>query len=116
MEKTGTSINTSLKEIEHLIGMTYFMGLVQMPNLRSYWENELFFTSVANVMARNHFLKLLTLLHFVNNNSVKEEDKSDKLWKLRPWLESLKVNFLKISPQNFNQWMKSWCLSRVDQA
>jgi hypothetical protein len=101
VEKTGTSINTSIQEIEQVFGMIYFMGLVQMPNLQSYWENELSFGSVANVMPRNHSLKLLTLLHFVNNNNVADEDKQDKLWKLRPWFKYLKANFLKIPSKEF---------------
>ena len=101
VEKNGSSINMTCMELEKLIGMIFYMGLVNMPNLRSYWESELRYEPVANVMARDRFLKLLTLLHFVGNNEVSDEEKVDKLWKLRPWFEALRQNFLKIPPKEF---------------
>ena len=101
VDKTGSSINTTVQEIEQLIGVIYYMGLVHMPNLRSYWENEICFERASNVIARNRFLKLLTLLHFVNNYTVTDEEQKDKLWKLRPWFESLRTNFLQIPLKEF---------------
>ena len=68
VEKHGNSVNTS-QEFEQVIGMFYFMGLVQMPNTRSYWENEICYQPVAGVMPHDRFLKLLTVLHFVDNNT-----------------------------------------------
>ena len=38
VEKNGQSINLSHQECEQLIGVIFYMGLVQMPSLRSYWE------------------------------------------------------------------------------
>ncbi|KAK3798729.1 hypothetical protein RRG08_048244 [Elysia crispata] len=49
-------------------------------------------------MARNKFQKLMSHVHFVNNLEVSEEEKTDKLWRLRPWLDSLQ-NSLKKLPQ-----------------
>ncbi len=66
-----------------------FMGLVQMPNARAYWEVDSKYPKVADVMSRDRFEKLLTLLHFQNNLSVSEDVKKDKMWKLSPWLEKL---------------------------
>ena len=80
--------------------MIFYMGVVQMPNLRSYWESELSYEPVSGVLSRDRFLKLLTLLHFVNNNAISDE-KTDKVWKLRPWINAMKQNFQQIPPKEF---------------
>ncbi|KAK3726612.1 hypothetical protein RRG08_056443 [Elysia crispata] len=49
-------------------------------------------------MARNRFQKLMSHVHFVNNLEVSEKEKTDKLWRLQPWLDSLQ-NSLKKLPQ-----------------
>ncbi|XP_028394533.1 piggyBac transposable element-derived protein 3-like [Dendronephthya gigantea] len=98
VEKSGISIETSVDELEKIIGMYFLMGLVQLPSVRSYWENATRYPCVADEMGRTRFQKLLTLLHFVNNNQVTDEEKKDKLWKLRPWLDKLRTNFLTVTP------------------
>ena len=78
------------------------MGLVRMPSIRSYWENGRRCSDIADVTSQNKFETLLRHLHFVNNLGVTDETKkSKKLWKLKPWLSSLKENFLKVSPEEF---------------
>ena len=99
VEKHGYSVNTASQEFKQAIGMFYFVGLVQMSNTRSYWENEICYQPVAGVMPRDRFLKLLTVLHFVDNNTITEEEKKDKLWKLRPWFDALRQNFMLIPPE-----------------
>ena len=101
VEKDGRSVNTSRQELEKLIGMFYYMGLVQVPCLRSYWESELRYEAVAKVMSRDLLLKLVTVLHFVDNSAITDEEKLDKLWKLRPWFEALRQNFSKVPPKEF---------------
>ena len=41
-------------------------------------------------------LQLTSFLHLCNNLSVTLEEKGDKLWKLRPWLNELRNSFLAI--------------------
>ena len=82
----GTSLNTSTKEMEKMLGMFLKMGLVQMPGSRMYWETDTRYPPVADVMPRNRFQALLTSLHLVNNLTVSETEKKDKLWKIRPFL------------------------------
>lgn len=38
IQRDGTTIATTNKEIEVLIGIYFRMGIVQMPMARSYWE------------------------------------------------------------------------------
>uniref|UniRef100_A0A667Z5P7 PiggyBac transposable element-derived protein domain-containing protein n=1 Tax=Myripristis murdjan TaxID=586833 RepID=A0A667Z5P7_9TELE len=99
VQKEGKSVNTNAKEIEQILGMYMHMGLVQLPNVRAYWEMETRYPAVCEVMSRDRFLKLLTLIHFQDNFSVSEDEKKDKLWKLRPWLEKLRQRFLHVPPE-----------------
>ena len=99
IEKNGRSIDTSAAELEQVLGMYFQMGLAAMPCVRSYWEAETCYPAVAGIMSRDRFEKLLTLLHFRDNNRVSEEDKQDRIWKLRPWLSALRERFLMVTPE-----------------
>ena len=57
------------------------------------------YSGVSSVMGRNRFEALFHNIHFVNNLDVNQEEKSDRLWKLRPWVNSLREIFLKVSPE-----------------
>lgn len=57
-----------------------------MTSVRTYWENGIQFSDIADIMSRNPFETLLRHFHFTNNLEVSEEKKkSTKLWKLDPW-------------------------------
>ncbi|XP_065820319.1 piggyBac transposable element-derived protein 3-like [Labrus bergylta] len=99
VQKEGKSVNTTAKEIEQVLGMYIHMGLVQMSSVRAYWEMETRLPAVCHVMSRDRFLKLLTVIHFQDNLSVSDDAKKDKLWKLRPWLQKLREQFLYIPPE-----------------
>lgn len=99
VQKNGKSVNTNAQEIEQILGMYMHMGLVQMPNIRAYWEMETRYPAVCDVMSRGRFLNLLTLIHFQDNLNVSEDAKKDKVWKLRPWLEKLRQRFLCVPPE-----------------
>ena len=102
-QKNVESINTDAKELEQLIGVYLRMGLVKMPNQLSYWKTFSGHTSVSSIFSRERFVTLMSLIHFVDNNSVTEETKNfDRLWKLRPWVFSLRGSFLKVSPKELN--------------
>ena len=66
-------MNTSLKEIEQVLGMYFRMGLVQMSGVRKYWESEVRYGPVADVMSRNRFSLLLSVMHFVDNGKATDE-------------------------------------------
>lgn len=102
-QKNGTVVNTSVKELEMLMGMFLKMGIVSMPGNRCYWETETRYPPVADTMSRNRFQLLLTMLHFVDNSNIPEDiQKRDKLWKIRPWLDMFRKNCLSIIPEEQN--------------
>ncbi|CAL9686005.1 unnamed protein product [Knipowitschia caucasica] len=99
VQKEGMSVDTTANEIEKVLGMYLHMGLVQMANVRAFWEMETKYSPVSDVMSRNRFLKLLTMIHFQDNLSVSDDAQKDKLWKLRPWLTKLRAQCLSVPPE-----------------
>eukprot|EP00105_Crassostrea_gigas_P041980 XP_019926128.1 PREDICTED: piggyBac transposable element-derived protein 3-like [Crassostrea gigas] len=75
------------------------MGLVQMPRVRAYWETDSRYPPIADAISRNRFEKIATMIHCINNMSVTDDQKKDKLWKVRPWIEQLRSRFLEIPPE-----------------
>ncbi|XP_010789626.1 piggyBac transposable element-derived protein 3-like [Notothenia coriiceps] len=84
---THKNVQTSVKELEILIGMYLRMGLCQLPGNRVYWENDTRIGMVADNMSRDRFQTLLTSLHFTDNEAPSNRQKGDKCWKIRPWLD-----------------------------
>lgn len=102
VQKNGKDLNTNKKEMEQVIGMFFKMGLVRMPGTTMYWEIDTRYAPVAEVMCRNRFQSILASLHFVDNMIVTEQEMSDKLWKIKPWLEMFRGNCLKLVPEEHN--------------
>lgn len=73
IQKHGKCVDTSVKEIEQVLGLYLRMGLVQMSGVRQYWENEVRYGPVADIMSRNRFSQLLSVIHFVDNEMGSEE-------------------------------------------
>uniref|UniRef100_A0AAZ1XVK0 PiggyBac transposable element-derived protein domain-containing protein n=1 Tax=Oreochromis aureus TaxID=47969 RepID=A0AAZ1XVK0_OREAU len=96
------NVNTTVKELEILIGLYLRMGLCQMPGNRAYWENDTRCPMVADNMSRNRFQTLLGSLHFTDNTDLLHRDAEDKYWKIRPWLEMFRKQCLDIVPEEYN--------------
>lgn len=108
VQRLGKCVNTNVKEVEQMLGMYFRMGLVEMSGVRMYWENESRYPPVADIMSRNRFQLLLSVIHFVDNETTDEETKKDGLWKLRPFLAMFRQQCLKVTPkrqQSINEMM-----------
>jgi hypothetical protein len=57
-QKTSSSINTTVLEMETFIGIHVYSGIVKMPSYRMYWSDCTRFDVIAYVMSRNRFEKL----------------------------------------------------------
>ena len=97
-QKAGFSLQASACELETFVGLFFHMGLVQMPAVGCYWETYIHYNPIADVMSRQRFQKLASYMHIANNLTVTEENKNDKVWKIRRWCDDLNSNFLKVSP------------------
>uniref|UniRef100_A0A3B4WCQ9 PiggyBac transposable element-derived protein 3-like n=1 Tax=Seriola lalandi dorsalis TaxID=1841481 RepID=A0A3B4WCQ9_SERLL len=99
---TLKNVNTTVKELEILIGMYLRMGLCQLPGNRTYWENNTRCAMVADNMSRNRFQTLLASLHFADNTDSSNRQEGDKCWKIRPWLDMFRKQCLEITPEEYN--------------
>ena len=96
-------IHCTAEELQKFIGYYFQMALVKMPNQGRFCEEDLSYTGVSSFLSRNQFKTLIQTIHLIDNLSVDGKTKEDdKLWKIRPWLENLRQNFLKVSPEKFN--------------
>jgi len=102
--KKGQNFQFTAKEIETYLGLYLYMGLVKMPAVSCYWQNDLRYFPIADSMSRNRFYSIQSTIHFVDNNLATEDEKTaDRIWKLRPWIESIRKNFVAVSNDNENQ-------------
>jgi hypothetical protein len=96
-QKTGTSINTNTKETEQLIGMHLKMGIIQLPSYKLYWSQKMRYPAIADQMPFKRHEKLLSHLHFVDNNDM--EENASKLAKIQPVIDIVREQCLKVSPE-----------------
>ncbi|KAJ8940785.1 hypothetical protein NQ314_010595 [Rhamnusium bicolor] len=89
-------IPTNNIEMERFFGMLLWMGLCNMPTLRSYWEkNSMYANQISKTISRNRFELLLKMWHFSDNEDVSLE--SDRLRKLTPLINKLIERFQEVS-------------------
>ncbi|XP_045466594.1 piggyBac transposable element-derived protein 4-like [Harmonia axyridis] len=86
-----------MDEIKTFLGINILMGQKKYPSYRDHWSTspDLHDPYISQVMTLHRFGWFLTNFH-LNDNSVIPERSSinyDKLYKLRPFLDSLKNNF-----------------------
>lgn len=91
-QETGKSLNISVEDIKDFVAINLLMGIVDMPAYTDYWSRELRYSLIADVMTLKKFQQLRRYIHF-NNNLL---DDGDRYFKIRPFVEKLRANFLKI--------------------
>ncbi|MEL7307968.1 MAG: hypothetical protein AAGK05_08885, partial [Pseudomonadota bacterium] len=92
MQKNNPTLFFTKYEIKTYIGIMILSGYSSVPNRRMYWENQADsrHTLVYESMRRNRFESLMTHIHFADNDKI---DFNDKLYKLRPLINSLNKKF-----------------------
>ena len=99
-DKDGAWIATSPQEIEKLIALILYCGLVTVSSFHRYWSTKTLYHGLwaRSVMSRDCFKALMAMLHIVDPS---EEDKEDKLRKVSSFLEFSRIN-VKLSTNPFN--------------
>ena len=97
-QKKHKNIKTSLSEIMVLIVMSIKMGIVSLSSYANYWSRELRYPPVVEVISRNRYQELIRYLHFVDNTTV---NKRNKLGKIKPVIEAVRNECIKIEPEEF---------------
>ena len=80
------------------------MGYHSLPAIKHYWSNDidLKVSLVANAMSRNRYQQILANLH-VNDNNGMPENNTDKLYKIKPFVDALNNNFMLL--YNVNEYI-----------
>ena len=91
VQTSGKNIQTNNNEIEQFIGILIMMGIVKYPSYRMYWSPETRIPAIADVMSVNRFENLKRYFHIADNSTIPKQGEAnfDKLYKVRPMLESL---------------------------
>lgn len=79
-----------VEEMHNWLRLVLWMGLVQLSEVGFYWSScTLFSTNFGNVMSRNRFQILSTMIHYANNET---SDPTNRLYKLGTIVEDIMVN------------------------
>lgn len=87
-------MNATEDKILTFIGLNFLMGYHILPKLENYWSSasDLKVEMVPETMSRNRFLDIPSNLH-LNDNSLIPKDNTDQLYKVRPFVETLIIQF-----------------------
>ena len=80
--------------MEQLIGMQMMMSLIQLPSYEMYWKTTSRIENIASITPIKGYELLRRNLHVVGNN--KPPETSDKLFKVKPHLDAIRSNCLKL--------------------
>lgn len=91
-------IPTDNKEIKVFLGINLLMGIKRLPSYRDYWSSNPLLRDeyISSAMSRDRFSWFLSNFH-INDNSTqprRNDPNYDKLYKLRPLLDTLSQTFL----------------------
>lgn len=103
-QKDGVILNCTKADIEQFFGILLHTGIVKMSSRRMYWSNECRYPPVADVMSRNRFEQLMKYFHIVDNaNQIPNTSpEHDKLFKVRPLLNSLAESMRSLAPEEYH--------------
>lgn len=104
MQKDGIELKVCKDDIEKYVGILLHMGIVKMPSYRMFWAENTRYEKVADVLSRNRFEELKKYIHFNDNtlNKNPTDSEFDKLFKVRPLLENLRANTVRINPEEMH--------------
>ncbi|KAB0805442.1 hypothetical protein PPYR_02412 [Photinus pyralis] len=90
-QNPNKALNLTVADLEQFIGVTMCMSIFDLHRTRNYWKEDFRLPQVADVMSRNRYEEIRRYLHFNNNDEMPERhvDNFDRLYKIRPLLDSL---------------------------
>ena len=97
-QQTGKSMETTRQETETFFGIQ--MTIVKMSQYKMYWSKEFKYDPIASTMTLKRYETLRRFLHASDNNDRNNpENAGDKLFKVRPLLDLVRNNCIKIEPE-----------------
>ena len=97
-EDPSKPLGLTKNELECFLGTLFAMSLVKLSNSCLYWSSLLQCPLVCETMTRNRWEEIKAHLHCNDNSNLssREEDKYDKLFKVRPLITHLQKKFREI--------------------
>ena len=93
----GKSLLLKRDECMQFFGATLMMSVMKLPWMRLYWARETRVAAVADVFTRSRFHQLRSRMKIVVDEEVPQDARQrDRLWKVRPLLETIRQGCLKI--------------------
>ena len=90
-------LNLTCEELEQFIGILFVMSIVKMPCTRDYWDKNMRYDKIADIMPIKRFEQIKRFLH-VSDNMQMPKECPDKLFKIRPLIDEFKERFQMIAP------------------
>ena len=92
LQKNDPQFTLELNEIKIFMEILYFSEYHKLPQQNIYWEQspDVGILLVYNATTRQKFKTIKRYLHLNHNATI---DASDKMYKLRPFLDALNTNF-----------------------
>ena len=98
MAKTGRKLNCSATEMQKFLGISLLMGCIRYPRIKMYRRQGFCISLISDNMSRNRYLLLRSFLRAMAGIDMPEEEKkADRLWRVRPIMESFRQCCLKVS-------------------
>ena len=99
-EESSVWYPVTTDEMEGWVSLYLTMGLVNKPNLSSYWRTDVVLSTpfFPSIMARDRFLQILRYLHFADSTLAPRVDSADynKLYKIQPFLDLIIPSFQQV--------------------
>ncbi|CAF3328201.1 unnamed protein product [Rotaria socialis] len=95
------SVRISEIEMPQFIGILIMTGIYCFPKQGFFWMNTTRVESISSVMSRDRFLEIKKYVHVVDNSKQlnRNDPNFDRAHKLRPLLNIVKENFIKIDKE-----------------
>lgn len=93
--------STKRDKVEQFFGVLLYMGILKFPSYTMYWAPSTRIPIIADAMSKNEFEALKSNIHFNDNSRIPSRDSQyyDPLYKIKPFLDGLRNNFLKIEQE-----------------
>ena len=94
---SGKSLLLKRDECVQFFGATLLMSVMKLPWIRLYWARETRVAAVADVFTRSRFHQVRSRIKIVVDEEVPQDSRQqDRLWKVRPLLETIRQGCLKM--------------------
>ena len=88
----------TVEEVKRFVGIVLYMGIHKLPNCRMYWGKCTHVPAISLTMSRNRFDKILSILHFNDNNTATPVASANhnKLHKIQPLIDHFRKKFKEV--------------------